>query len=168
VIEFAWEAWGDLNITALKDHALGNAVGRYWVPSSQHPVNQTRSYARYGYYDTVRERPNYHLLVGHKAETLILSSNLTANSSKTVEGLIISERFDPAKRFIVKATKETIIAAGSVHTPQILQMSGIGPKNILEAAGIKVEVDLPGVGQNLQDHAQAMLTCECRRTYAYI
>jgi choline dehydrogenase-like flavoprotein len=104
-------------------------------------------------------------LVGHKAETLVLSSHLDANSFKTVEGLIISERFNPEKKFIVKVTKETIFAAGTVHTPQILQMSGIGPIDILEPAGIQVEVNLPGVGQNLQDHAQAMLSCECEVTY---
>jgi choline dehydrogenase-like flavoprotein len=167
VIELVWDAWGDLNVTVLKDPASGNAVGRYWVPASQNPFNQTRSYARYGYYDTIKTRPNYHLLVGHKAETLVLSSQFTAKSLKTVESIIVSERFSPDKRYSIKVTKETILAAGAVHTPQILQMSGIGPKNILEAAGIEVEVDLPGVGQNLQDHAQASLSCNCEMTSAY-
>lgn len=44
------------------------------------------------------------------------------------------------------------MAAGAVHTPQLLQLSGIGPKKLLHTAGIKTIVDLPGVGQNLQDH----------------
>lgn len=51
-----------------------------------------------------------------------------------------------------KAKKEIIMAAGAVHTPKILQCSGIGPKKVLEAAGIKSIIDLPGVGQNFQDH----------------
>jgi choline dehydrogenase-like flavoprotein len=167
MIEPAWDAWGDLNVTTLKEHALGNAVGRYWVPASQNPFNQTRSYARYGYYDTIRTRPNYHLLVGHRAEKLVFSSQSTAKSLKKVVGIIISERFSPDKKFSVKVIKETVLAAGAIHTPQILQISGIGPKNILEAAGIEVEINLSGVGQNLQDHPQASLSCKCERTSAY-
>lgn len=161
MIEIAWDAWGDLNITGPLDHALGNAVGRYWAPASQNPFNQTRSYARYGYYDPIKTRSNYHLLVGHKAEKLILSSHSSAKSTSIVEGITISKRFSLDQRITVKATRETILAAGAVHTPQILQLSGIGPKGILAAAGIKVQVDLPGVGQNMQDHAQAMLSCNC-------
>lgn len=52
----------------------------------------------------------------------------------------------------VKANKEVVLAAGAVHTPQILMRSGIGPKAHLEEAGVAVLVDLPGVGANLQDH----------------
>jgi len=156
MVEISWDAWGDLNITGPIEHAAGNAVGRYWVPASQNPFNQTRSYARYGYYDPIRKRQNYHLLVGHKAEKIVLSSK------SAVEGIVISERFRPDQKTTIKVRKEAILAAGAVHTPQILQVSGIGPKNILEAAGIEVKVELPGVGQNMQDHAQAMLTCDCK------
>ena len=45
-----------------------------------------------------------------------------------------------------------IIAAGAPHTPQVLQLSGIGPARLLSELGIPVVVDLPGVGQNFQDH----------------
>ncbi|MFN3859987.1 MAG: GMC family oxidoreductase [Roseateles sp.] len=49
---------------------------------------------------------------------------------------------------------EVILAAGSVGSPQLLQLSGLGPGALLQALGIKVEQDLPGVGANLQDHLQ--------------
>lgn len=45
-----------------------------------------------------------------------------------------------------------MLSAGAVHTPQILQRSGIGPAELLERAGIDVINDLPGVGYNFQDH----------------
>ena len=44
------------------------------------------------------------------------------------------------------------MAAGSLHSAQLLQLSGIGPSSLLEAYGIPVALDLPGVGNNLQDH----------------
>ncbi len=52
----------------------------------------------------------------------------------------------------VRAVREVILSAGTVQTPQILQLSGIGPAAQLQAGGIKPVLDLPGVGRNLQDH----------------
>lgn len=47
------------------------------------------------------------------------------------------------------ANQEIILAAGSIHTPQILQLSGVGPRTLLESAGIPLVHELPGVGRNL-------------------
>jgi len=54
----------------------------------------------------------------------------------------------------VRATREVIIAAGALHSPQLLMLSGIGSAPALEALEIPVKVDLPGVGTNLHDHGQ--------------
>lgn len=54
----------------------------------------------------------------------------------------------------VTATREVIIAAGAIHSPQLLMLSGIGPSTTLDSLSIPVNVDLPGVGSNLQDHGQ--------------
>ncbi|KAK7185964.1 GMC oxidoreductase [Paraphaeosphaeria sporulosa] len=152
-VRTSWDAWADMEIPLIKEHALGDAVGRFWVPSSEHPVNRTRSYARYAYYDPIATRPNYHLLVGHKAESLVLSPKNDA------EGVLFYQRDSPGEKKKVKAKKEVILAAGAVHTPQVLQLSGIGPKAVLEAANISIKVDAPGVGNNFQDHPQVYLTC---------
>lgn len=61
----------------------------------------------------------------------------------------------------VEATKEVVLAAGAVHSPQVLQLSGIGPKGHLEELGIETLVDLPGVGQNFQDHPTLYLQFNC-------
>ncbi|WP_088280910.1 GMC family oxidoreductase [Ideonella sp. A 288] len=54
----------------------------------------------------------------------------------------------------VEATAEVVMAAGAIGTPQILQLSGIGPAPLLQQHGIAVQHELPGVGENLQDHLQ--------------
>ena len=54
-------------------------------------------------------------------------------------------------KLTAQAAKEVLIAAGGVHTPQLLQLSGIGPKKLLDNLGIDVVANLPGVGTNLQD-----------------
>ncbi len=56
---------------------------------------------------------------------------------------------------------EVLLAAGAVQSPQLLQLSGIGPRELLERHGIAVVKDAPGVGQNLQDHLQIRLGFEC-------
>ena len=48
--------------------------------------------------------------------------------------------------------KDVILSAGSIQSPHILELSGIGNKTILEAAGVKSIIDLPSVGENYQDH----------------
>jgi choline dehydrogenase len=52
------------------------------------------------------------------------------------------------------ATREVVLSAGAINSPQLLQLSGIGPAPLLRAHGIEVVHDLPGVGANLQDHLQ--------------
>ena len=61
----------------------------------------------------------------------------------------------------VHASDEVILSAGAIGSPQILMLSGIGAREDLEAHGIAVVNDLPGVGQNLQDHAMVPVAYEC-------
>ena len=62
----------------------------------------------------------------------------------------------------VGAAREVILSAGTVNSPQLLLLSGIGPPGELERHGIEVVHDLPGVGRNLQDHVDCVLSWECR------
>jgi choline dehydrogenase len=54
-----------------------------------------------------------------------------------------------------RAAREVILAAGALQSPQILQLSGVGPAALLAQHGVPVVADSPGVGENLQDHYQA-------------
>ena len=63
----------------------------------------------------------------------------------------------------VQAAREVLLCAGALQSPQLLQLSGIGPRSLLESFGIPVVCELPGVGENLQDHLQARAIFECTR-----
>jgi choline dehydrogenase len=63
----------------------------------------------------------------------------------------------------VRCNAEVLLSAGAIQSPQLLQLSGIGPKNLLQSRGVSVVHDLPGVGENLQDHLQIRLTFECTK-----
>ncbi|MCC7271156.1 MAG: choline dehydrogenase [Alphaproteobacteria bacterium] len=63
----------------------------------------------------------------------------------------------------VRARREVLLCGGTIHSPQILQLSGIGPGGLLQAHGVAVVHDLPGVGENLQDHLGGRLIYRVRR-----
>ncbi|KAK6083735.1 GMC oxidoreductase [Seiridium cupressi] len=138
-------AWIDQGIPNLVDGAAGT-LGLSWLPTDVDSRSGTRSSARAAYYDPSAARPNLRLLTGHKViEILFVPESLEAS------GVLIRSRADNST-LMVSATKEVILAAGDVFTPQLLQRSGLGPKGILEAANVIVKKDMPAVGANFQDH----------------
>ena len=65
------------------------------------------------------------------------------------------------KRYEVTARAETVLAAGAINSPQIMQRSGVGPGAVLQAAGVDVILDRAGVGANLQDHLEVYFQIAC-------
>lgn len=133
-------------VTVARDSGAGEN-GLYWYSTSHDNKTLLRSYARTGHWDNV-PRSNYEMVVGAKVNQIIFDDELGATG---VQFLSLNDT--TAKPVVVSARKEVIIAAGTVHTPQILMLSGIGPRTALEDLGIPVKVDLPGVGSNFQDHS---------------
>ena len=142
-----WEVFRCEGYPTPEEHAAGNAVSAFWIPYALNPDSQTRSDARRTYYDSAKSRSNLQLVTNLSA-TEVLFDGLTAN------GVQFTSLVDGTS-YKVHAKWEVILAAGSVFNPKILQISGVGPLDVLKAAGVKVKKDLPAVGANLQDHPNA-------------
>lgn len=99
----------------------------------------------------VRRRPNLTILANTLVECVLLQGRRATGIRVRRSGSI--QNFS--------ARREVILAAGAVGSPQILMLSGIGPAAELARHGISVKHDLPGVGQNLQDHLDLPLKFRC-------
>ena len=105
------------------------------------------------YLKPARERPNLKVITGALSQRLLLDGK----RAKGVEYTRMGE-----SRQIV-ARREVILSAGPIASPQLLQLSGIGPGEVLRQAGIEVVHDLPGVGENLQDHLEFYFQFRCQQ-----
>jgi choline dehydrogenase len=97
-------------------------------------------------------------------------SNLTVITHALVHKVLlegkktVGVRYERKGKIVdVSVKKEVILSAGPIGSPHLLQLSGIGPKQVLEEAGIEVKYDLPGVGQNLQDHLEFYFQFKCKK-----
>ena len=94
-------------------------------------------------------RPNFEMWTSAQVSRLILQD--LPDGSQRCTG---AEVWTGDEMVTVQAEREVLLCAGAVNSPQILQLSGIGPGTLLQRHGIEVRRDLPGVGANLQDHLQ--------------
>ncbi|TKX23819.1 GMC oxidoreductase-like protein 5 [Elsinoe australis] len=140
-----WQAWKDSGVPLPKEHGLGDAVGAFWMPSAIDVAKGRRSDARSEYYDPIANRTNLQILTGTVVNEVLFQNGLTAS------GVSFSNRASGAAAQAF-ASREVILAAGAINTPKILQLSGIGPKSVVEAAKVTSKLDLPAVGANFQDH----------------
>jgi choline dehydrogenase len=158
---------GDLPVSQLRNE---NAACRAWIKAAEQaglPANADfNGHSTYGV-------GAYHLSIGKRlrasAATAFLRPALKRANLKLITNALVSRvEFEKGratgvtwttneKSYGAKAKREIILCAGSIQSPQILQLSGIGPASVLKEQGISVIVDSPEVGENLQDHYQIRL-----------
>jgi choline dehydrogenase-like flavoprotein len=165
-LEVFYDAWKSIPGAEYPQDGSEGKAGIFWVPSSENPYTQTRSYARTAYYDPVQNRTNYNIITGQKVVKINFNrdgGDQKRNDRKlSAKSVKIVSRNDNSSIVTVSARKEIILAAGAIHTPQILQLSGVGPRAVLEAAGVEVLLHLPGVGSNFQDHSWFSMGYDCK------
>ncbi|MFI9272222.1 GMC family oxidoreductase [Kitasatospora sp. NPDC052896] len=118
---------------------------------SYHPEDNKRSSASVAYLHPFLDRPNLHLMLETWAHRLeFAGTRATGVRVRTSDG----------EELLVEAEREVLLCAGAVDTPRLLLHSGVGPEQDLEALGIPVVHDLPGVGENLLDHPESVIVWE--------
>ena len=115
--------------------------------------NGWRSSAARCFLRPARKRSNLTLVMRAQASR-VLFEGTTAVGVEWVEGGAVRQ---------ARAEREVILAAGTLQSPQLLQLSGIGPPALLRQFGITVRADAPAVGENLQDHYQARVIVRLKR-----
>lgn len=147
------------DVPFVKDSGSGEP-GVYWYPTFMNPKTVLRSYAKTGHHEVATTRPNYQLVTEAKVNKILFTGTTATGVSYAP---IVGGKPNNNAAQSVTARKEVILAAGGIHSPQILQLSGIGPQKLLASAKIDTLVDLPGVGQNFQDHPilSPSYQCEC-------
>jgi choline dehydrogenase len=106
-----------------------------------------------GYLDPVRARPNLTIVTGALALEILLDGERATGVAYAVGG----------QRRTVTAEREVILCGGAINSPQLLQLSGIGPADLLRKLGIAVKRNLPGVGANLSDHPDIVIQHACKQ-----
>ena len=140
------EAAQECGIPKIDEFNRGDNFGNAYFQMNQR--SGKRWSATRAFLDNIRQRPNLTVLTEATVEALALEKSdagLAATGVQVLHG---------GQRRHITARNEVLLAAGAIASPQLLQLSGIGSANGLQAHNIPVQHSLNGVGQNLQDHLQ--------------
>ena len=149
-----WEildAWRDAaeecGIPKIEEFNRGDNFGNAYFQMNQR--GGRRWSATKAFLEPAQTRPNLTIITHAQVEKLLVD---TSTGKPAVNGVMVNINNEKSVNF--NAHGEVVLAAGSIGSPQILQLSGIGPAFLLGQHGIDVLHDLPGVGENLHDHLQ--------------
>jgi choline dehydrogenase len=139
------EAGVEAGYPRVKDFNSGDQEGFGAVERST--FGGSRWSAARAYLNPARNRPNLTVITGAHVRAIELEGKRATGVRYVKNG----------REQIAAASREVILSSGAIGSPHILQLSGVGPKKHLEAAGIKVRHDLSGVGENLNDHPDLVI-----------
>ncbi|MBT5107471.1 MAG: choline dehydrogenase [Rhodospirillaceae bacterium] len=120
-----------------------NGADQDGIAMTQATINKGRRQSTaYCYLDPARSRPNLTIETGAMAASLIMEG-------KTCVGVRYSVRGEARE---ARAAREVVVSGGSINSPKLLELSGIGQPELLQQHGVDLVHELPGVGENLRDH----------------
>ncbi|WP_180903399.1 GMC family oxidoreductase [Martelella soudanensis] len=128
--------------------AVQEGVGYYQTTTR----NARRCSAAVAYLRPAMKRTNLRVITRAETQRIVFEG-------KRAVGVVFERT---GKRTLIRARREVIISAGSINSPKLLLLSGVGPAAELARHGIELVHDLPGVGENLQDHYGALVTYKSR------
>ena len=131
----------ELGLTKLDDLVSGNLLGFSRLTVTIDGETQTRSSAETSYLRQAIQNTS-NLVVYHDT----LAKKILFNNEKQASGVVVSSA---GSQYTLSATREVIVSAGAHRSPQLLMVSGVGPKETLDQLQIPIVSELPGVGQNM-------------------
>ncbi|GAA5971697.1 hypothetical protein JCM11641_000688 [Rhodosporidiobolus odoratus] len=138
------------------DPNAGKRHGVGYIPATVSPESQTRSSSEAAYLAPVAHRPNLMIITNAQATSLVWSSRPVEHETEgdlvKAKEVQFCDAKKPEESYYARFTGEVILCGGSFNTPALLEISGVGDAHHLEKLGLNSVVDLPGVGENLQDH----------------
>ncbi|KAF8804963.1 alcohol oxidase [Phlegmacium glaucopus] len=153
------EAWENMGIPPAPDFLSGNPSGTHVAMNSIDPKTVTRSYAATAFYAPNAGRKNLSVVTGAYVQKLDFNTPSAPGADLTASAVQFSYKDKIHK---ISATREIVLAAGALKSPHILELSGIGDPQVLANIGVPLKIDLPGVGENLQEHFHAVASFELR------
>ncbi|KAL2869391.1 GMC family oxidoreductase [Aspergillus lucknowensis] len=154
------ETWQQFGIPLNEDVNGGSLRGFFVWPQTLDREANVREHAARAYYYPVQDRSNLVLLRGHVDRIRWAEGNAT---KALAEGVEYTAPDGSVKALY--ADKEVILSAGSVRSPAILELSGVGNPEILESLNIPVKVPLPAVGENAIDQPNTFMTYTSNSTF---
>lgn len=146
------EACGEAGFPITNDFNDAEQEGCGFFQVTQTPAGH-RANAAYCFLDDVLERPNLTVLTHAQVTKVVFGGE----GGKQAVGVEISRAGKQGEREQLTASKEVILSAGVINSPQLLKLSGVGPAAELAQHNIPLVHDLPGVGENLQDHPDVIV-----------
>ncbi|KAK0645246.1 Dehydrogenase patE [Lasiodiplodia hormozganensis] len=155
----AWvKSFKELGYHSKTDQIHGKTLGCFTNPVSIHPDTRTREYSASSYYTAeVEARANLHVLTEALVEKIEWAEG---GEPLTATGVHVLQKDGKRTFFGVRSGGEVILSAGAIKSPQLLELSGVGNEQLLKKHGIEVKMNLPGVGENMQDHVVATASYE--------
>lgn len=149
-IQAAWpETMANLGLAPNGDPRDGVSLGGYTNPMVMTRGKSQRSFAGNSYWKPFAKRPNLHTVTQAVVRNIVFSNDRSGDLVAT--GLNFTAN---NQSFIANATREVIVSGGTMKSPQMLELSGVGDSKLLQSFGIGTLIDNPNVGENLQDHPQ--------------
>ena len=133
----------EIGLPIVKGFQSGSLMGQSYSMFTINATTMTRDSSETSFLRRGLAYPNYLVYQTTMAKKILFNTN------KKAVGVIVDTE---GKEYTLSATKEVIVTAGVFGSPQLLLVSGVGPRATLEQYGIPVVADRPGVGQNMQDH----------------
>ncbi|TLD17693.1 uncharacterized protein PgNI_01248 [Pyricularia grisea] len=145
-------ALNEIGIKSTQDFNSGELMGAQYCSSTINAAKQTRESSQTSFLDEAASRSNLKIYSMTKARKVIFDANKKATGVEVQSEVANALGVGSLTKYTLSARKEVILSAGAFQSPQLLMLSGVGPRDQLQKFNIPIVAERPGVGQGMEDH----------------